>query len=37
MSPPQEVYILNSGTYEYVMLCGKKELKLQIELKLLIS
>ena len=37
MPSPKHVYTLIPETYEYVRLHGKWELKLQVELKLLMS
>ena len=36
-SPHQDIHVLIPGSFEYVILCGKRELKLQMEVNLLIS
>ena len=35
--PPKYDYVLSLGTYEYVTLHGKRELKVQVELRMLIN
>lgn len=37
VSPLKDVYVLITRTCEYVMLCGKEKLKLQMALRLLID
>ena len=34
---PKDVHTLIPGIFEYVILCGKRELRLQMELRLLIN